>query len=101
MNSMKVKDLRKIAKSQGLKGYSRLKKSDLIHMIESYDKEIEKCDIEVFGGDFLIEVSEDDCEDLSDYEDSSAKNNFSVKVFRGGLTIMVCEDDSEDLPDGW
>ncbi len=106
MNSMKVKDLREIAKFQGLRGYSRLKKSDLIYMIESYDKGIEKCDIEVFGGDFLIEVSEDDCEDLSDYEDSSAKkdkakNNFSVKVFEDGFTIKVCEDDSEDLPDGW
>ncbi len=44
---MKVKDLREIAKFQGLRGYSRLKKSDLIYMIESYDKGIEKCDIEV------------------------------------------------------
>ncbi len=99
MNSMKVKDLREIAKSKGLRGYSRLKKSNLIYMIE-------KCGIEVFGDDFLIEVSEDDCEDLSHYEDSSAKkdkakNNFSVKVFEDGFTIEVCEDDSEDLPDGW
>ena len=92
---MKVKDLMEIAKSQGLRGYSRLGKSDLIRLIESHDKDIEKCD-------FLVEISEDDCEDLSDYEDSSAKkDNFSAKVFRGGLTIMVCEDDSEDLPDGW
>ena len=42
MNSMKVVELREIARSQGLKGYSRLKKSDLIYMIESYDKGIEK-----------------------------------------------------------
>ena len=34
MNSMKVKDLREIAKSQGLRGYSRLKKSDLISFIK-------------------------------------------------------------------
>ncbi len=32
---MKVKDLREIAKSQGLKGYSRLKKSDLISFIKN------------------------------------------------------------------
>ena len=85
---MKVKDLREIAKSNGLRGYSKLKKSEFI------------------GNGFLIEVSEDDCEDLSDYEDSSAKkdkakNNFSVKVFEGGFTIKVCEDNFEDLPDGW
>ena len=34
MNSVKVKDLREIAKSQGLRGYSRLKKSDLISFIK-------------------------------------------------------------------
>ena len=34
MNSMKVKDLREIAKSHGLRGYSRLKKSDLIFFIK-------------------------------------------------------------------
>ncbi len=34
MNSMKVKDLREIAKSQGLRDYSRLKKSDLISFIK-------------------------------------------------------------------
>ncbi len=87
MNSMKVKDLREIAKSNGLRGYSRLRKSELISFIG-------KCDTEVFGNDFLIEVSEDDCEDLTDYEDK-------VKVFEGGLTIEVSEDDCEDLPDGW
>ena len=91
MNSMKVKDLGAIAKSHGLRGYSRLKKSDLIHMIG-------KCDTEVFENDFLIEVSEDDCEDLTDYEDLFAKK---VKVLEGGLTIEVSEDDCEDLPDGW
>ncbi len=85
---MKVKDLREIAKSNGLRGHSKLKKFEFI------------------GNDFLIEVSEDDCEDLSDYEDSSAKkdkakNNFSVKVFEDGFTIKVCEDNFEDLPDGW
>ncbi len=35
MNSMKVKDLREIAKFQGLRGYSRLKKSDLISFIKN------------------------------------------------------------------
>ena len=64
MNSMKVKDLREIAKSNGLRGHSKFKKFEFI------------------GNDFLIEVSEDDCEDLIDYEDSfskkdKAKNNFS------------------------
>ena len=88
MNRMKVKDLREIAKSRGLKGYSRLRKSDLVG----------KCDTEVFGNDFLIEVSEDNCEDLTDYEYLFAKK---VKVFEGGLTIEVFEDDCEDLPDGW
>ncbi len=34
MNSMKVKDLREIAKSNGLRGYSRLRKSDLISFIK-------------------------------------------------------------------
>ena len=34
MNSMKVKDLREIAKSHGLRGYSKLKKSDLIFFIK-------------------------------------------------------------------
>ncbi len=86
---MKVKDLREIAKSHGLRGYSRLKKSDLIHMIG-------KCDTEVFGNDFLIEVSEDNCEDLPDCEELFAKK---VKVFEGGLTIEVSEDNCEDLTD--
>ena len=35
MNNMKVKDLREIAKSKGLRGYSRLKKSDLISFIRN------------------------------------------------------------------
>ena len=35
MNSMRVKDLREIAKSKGLRGYSRLKKSDLISFIRN------------------------------------------------------------------
>ena len=114
MNRMKVKDLREIAKSNGLRGYSRLRKSDLIG----------KCDTEVFGNDFLIEVSEDDCEDLTDCEYLFAKKvkvleggiiievsedncedltdyEDKVKVFEGGLTIEVSEDDCEDLPDGW
>ncbi len=34
MNSMKVKDFREIAKSNGLRGYSKLKKSDLIFFIK-------------------------------------------------------------------
>ncbi len=78
MNSMKVKDLREIVKSEGLR------KSE-----ERYD--------------FLVEVSEDDCEDLPDCENSySEKDNFSVKVFKKGrFTIKVCEDVCKDLPDGW
>ena len=80
MNSMKVKDLREIAKSNGLRGYSKLKKSEFI------------------GNDFLIEVSVDDCEDLSDYEDSFTKK---VNVLESGAIIEVCEDNFEDLPDGW
>ena len=115
---MKVKDLREIVKSNGLRGYSKLRKSDLIG----------KCDTEVFGNDFLIEVSEDNCEDLTDYEYLFAKKvkvleggiiievsedncedltdyeylfAKKVKVFEGGLTIEVSEDDCEDLPDGW
>ncbi len=35
MNYLQVKDLREIARSQGLKGYSRLKKSDLISFIKN------------------------------------------------------------------
>ncbi len=80
MNSMKVKDLREIAKSNGLRGHSKLKKSEFI------------------GNDFLIEVSEDDCEDLIDYEDSFTKK---VNVLESGAIIEVCEDNFEDLPDGW
>ncbi len=98
MNSMKVKDLREIAKSKGLRGYSRLKKSDLVCLIESHDKEIEK-------RDFLIEVCEDSDSDLSDCDpifkkDKTKKNK--VKVFKyGSAVIEVCEDVCEDLPDGW
>ena len=80
MNSMKVKDLREIAKSNGLRGHSKLKKFEFI------------------GNDFLIEVSEDDCEDLIDYEDSPTKK---VNVLESGAIIEVCEDNFEDLPDGW
>ncbi len=35
MSYLRVKDLRKIAKSRGLRGYSRLKKSDLISFIRN------------------------------------------------------------------
>ena len=35
MNYLKVVELREIARSQGLKGYSRLKKSDLISFIKN------------------------------------------------------------------
>ncbi len=80
MNSMKAKDLREIAKSNGLRGHSKLKKFEFI------------------GNDFLIEVSEDDCEDLIDYEDSFTKK---VNVLESGVIIEVCEDNFEDLPDGW
>ncbi len=80
MNSMKVKDLREIAKSNGLRGHSKLKKFEFI------------------GNDFLIEVSEDDCEDLIDYEDSFTKK---VNVLESGAIIEVCEDNFGDLPDGW
>ena len=38
MNSLKVKDLREIAKSKGLKGWYRLRKSDLISFIVSEEK---------------------------------------------------------------
>ncbi len=77
---MKVKDLREIAKSNGLRGHSKLKKFEFI------------------GNDPLIEVSEDDCEDLIDYEDSFTKK---VNVLESGAIIEVCEDNFEDLPDGW
>ncbi len=77
---MKVKDLREIAKSNGLRGYSKFKKSEFI------------------GNDYLIEVYEDDCEDLTDYEDSFTKK---VSVSESGAIIEVCEDNFEDLPDGW
>ena len=56
---LSLKEWRELARSKGLSCYSRLRKSDLMHMIG-------KCDTEVFGNDFLIEVSEDDCEDLPD-----------------------------------
>ncbi len=38
MESLKVKDLREIARSRGLKGWYRLRKSDLISLIESDDR---------------------------------------------------------------
>ncbi len=84
MNRMTMLELRDIARSQGRKGWYRLRKSE-----ERYD--------------FLVEVSEDDCEDLPDCENSySEKDNFSVKVFKKGrFTIKVCEDVCKDLPDGW
>ncbi len=77
---MKVKDLREITKSNGLRGYSKLKKSKFI------------------VNNYLIEVCEDDCEDLIDYEDSFTKK---VNVLESGAIIEVCEDNFEDLPDGW
>ena len=76
MASMKAKDLREIAKSNGLRGYSKFKKS------------------ESMAGNYLVEVFEDDCEDLIDYEDLFAKK---VSVLESGVIIEVCED----LPDGW
>ncbi len=80
MASKKVRDLREIAKSSGLGGYSKFRKSEFI------------------GNDYLIEVFEDDCEDLIDYEDSFTKK---VNVSEIGAIIEVCEDNFEDLPDGW
>ena len=80
MESKKVKDLREIAKSNALRGHSKHKK------------------FEFMGNDYLIEVSEDDCEDLIDYEDSFTKK---VNVSESGAIIEVCEDNFEDLPDGW
>ena len=74
MNSMKVKDLREIAKSRGLR------KSEFV------------------VGNYLIEVCEDDCEDLVDPDCSFTKR---VTVSESGAIIEVCEDSCEDLPDGW
>ena len=34
MNTMKVTELRALAKERGLKGYSRLRKADLVHLLE-------------------------------------------------------------------
>ena len=46
MNRMKVKDLREIAKSRGLKGYSRLRKSELISLIMSEEERHKNDEIE-------------------------------------------------------
>ncbi len=46
MNRMKVKDLREIAKSRGLKGYSRLRKSELISFIMSEEERHKNDEIE-------------------------------------------------------
>ena len=80
MNGMKVKDLREIAISNGLRGYSKLRKSEFV------------------VNNYLIEVCEDDCEDLVDFNDSFTKK---VNVLENGVVIEVCEDNCEDLPDGW
>ena len=103
MNSMKVKDLREIAKSNGL-GKSEEKYDFLVEVSEDNCEDLPDCEElfakkdKVFEGGLTIEVSEDNCEDLTDYEELFAKK---VKVFEGGLTIEVSEDDCEDLPDGW
>ena len=39
MESLKVKDLREIAKSKGLKGWYRLRKSDLISFIKEFENQ--------------------------------------------------------------
>ena len=98
MNYLRVKDLREIAKSKGLRGYSRLRKSDLVCLIESHDKGIEK-------RDFLIEVCEDSDSDLSDCDpifkkDKTKKNKVKVSKY-GSTVIEVCEDSDSDLSDGW
>ncbi len=46
MNRMKVKDLREIAKSSGLRGYSRLRKSELISFIMSEEERHKNDEIE-------------------------------------------------------
>ena len=46
MNSMKVKDLWEIAKSNGLRGYSRLRKSELISLIMSEEERHKNDEIE-------------------------------------------------------
>ncbi len=97
MNSMKVKDLREIAKSNGL-GKSEEKYDFLVEVSEDNCEDLTDYEylfakkVKVLEGG--IEVSEDNCEDLTDYEDK-------VKVFEGGLTIEISEDDCEDLLDGW
>ncbi len=99
MNRMKVKDLREIAKSNGL-GKSEEKYDFLVEVSEDDCEDLPDCEylfakkVKVLEGGIIIEVSEDNCEDLTDYEDK-------VKVFEGGLTIEISEDDCEDLPDGW
>ncbi len=80
MTSTKVKDFREIARSNGLRGYSEFKKSEFM------------------AGNYLVEVFEDDCDDLTDHEDSFTKE---VYVSESGVIIEFCEDNSEDLPDGW
>ena len=74
MNSMKVKDLREIARS------NELRKSEFV------------------VGNYLVEVCEDDCEDLVDFDCSFTRR---VTVSESGATIEVCEDNCKDLPDGW
>ncbi len=47
MESLKVKDLREIARSRGLKGWYRLRKSDLISFIASDERrELEEAERE-------------------------------------------------------
>ena len=47
MESLKVKDLRDIARSRGLKGWYRLRKSDLISLIASDEqRELEEAERE-------------------------------------------------------
>ena len=53
MNHLKVMRLREIARSQGLKGYSRLKKSDLISLIESNEREMEAQRLKIVEADRL------------------------------------------------
>ncbi len=75
---MKVKDLREIAKRNGLKESEDLFSKRVI----------------VLDSGLIIEISEDNCEDLTDCEEK-------VIVLDSGLIIEISEDDCEDLPDGW
>ena len=47
LSKLKVVDLKKMAKSRGLRGYSKLRKGELINLLDSPDFDMSKCEAQL------------------------------------------------------